>query len=80
MSFGPEVVMGVDTKELLDLVREDRVHRRVYTDPAVFAVEMARIWGYAWIYVGHESQVPDAGSFITTTIGVEPVTKRGRKK
>ena len=47
-----------DASTLRELVRDDRVHRRVYTDPDVFALEMDRLWGYAWIYVGHESQVP----------------------
>ena len=37
------------------LVRDDRVHRSVYTDPAIFDLEMDRIFGRAWIYVGHES-------------------------
>jgi benzoate/toluate 1,2-dioxygenase alpha subunit len=39
----------------------------------VFELEMERLWGRAWIYVGHESQVKQAGEFITTTIGTEPV-------
>jgi 2-chlorobenzoate 1,2-dioxygenase len=65
--------MAIGTAELLGLVREGRVHRRVYTDPEVFAAEMARVWSRAWIYVGHESQVPEPGAFLTTTIGTEPV-------
>jgi benzoate/toluate 1,2-dioxygenase alpha subunit len=59
--------------DLQTLVQPTRVHRSVYTDPDIFALEMERIWGRAWIYVGHESQVPSAGSFITTEIGLDPV-------
>jgi hypothetical protein len=33
------------------------VHRQLYTDPAIFELEMARIFGTAWVYIGHESQV-----------------------
>lgn len=55
------------------LVRDDRVHDRVYTDPAIFELEMARLWGRAWIFVGHDSQIPTPGDFITTRMGREPV-------
>lgn len=56
-----------------DLVFDDHVHRDVYTDPEIFDIEMDRIFGKAWIYVGHESQVPNAGDYWTTLIGRNPV-------
>jgi phenylpropionate dioxygenase-like ring-hydroxylating dioxygenase large terminal subunit len=55
------------------LVQPDRVHRSLYTDPAIFALEMERIYGRAWIYIGHESQVRNAGDFHATRIGTKPV-------
>jgi phenylpropionate dioxygenase-like ring-hydroxylating dioxygenase large terminal subunit len=55
------------------LVREDRVHRSHYVDPGLFDLEMQRIFTRAWVYVGHESQVPNAGDFFSTTIGTQPV-------
>lgn len=55
------------------LVQPERVHRSVYTDPAIFALEMRRIFGHAWVYVGHESQVPEPGDYFTTLIGSESV-------
>ncbi|MCY4363589.1 MAG: Rieske 2Fe-2S domain-containing protein [Gammaproteobacteria bacterium] len=51
-----------------DLVRKDRVHRRVYTDPAVFELEQQRIFNRSWLFAGHESQVPRRGDFITTQL------------
>jgi len=56
-----------------DLVQPDRVHKRVYTDPEVFELEMARLWRRTWLYVGHESQVPQPGSYYATTLAREPV-------
>lgn len=56
-----------------DLVYPDKVHRDVYTDPEIFDIEMDRIFGKAWIYIGHESQVPNAGDYWTTIIGRDPV-------
>jgi phenylpropionate dioxygenase-like ring-hydroxylating dioxygenase large terminal subunit len=37
------------------LVEPDRVHRSVYTDPAIFQLEMERIFENTWIYVGHDT-------------------------
>lgn len=55
------------------LVRPDKVHRALYTDPELFELEMARVFGTAWVFVGHESMVPNPYDFIATRIGREPV-------
>jgi phenylpropionate dioxygenase-like ring-hydroxylating dioxygenase large terminal subunit len=55
------------------LVKRDRVHGSVYTDPAIFELEMERIFGRAWVYLGHDSQIPEPGDFLTTSIGNQPV-------
>jgi phenylpropionate dioxygenase-like ring-hydroxylating dioxygenase large terminal subunit len=62
-----------DAKALAALVEADRVHRDVYCDPEVFQLEMERLWGRAWIYVGHDSQVPNPGDYFTVDIGAQPV-------
>jgi phenylpropionate dioxygenase-like ring-hydroxylating dioxygenase large terminal subunit len=56
-----------------DLVRPDRVSGAVYTDPEVFALEMERVYRQGWVYVGHESEVPEPGDYVTRRIGREPV-------
>jgi hypothetical protein len=55
------------------LVREAEVHRDVYTCPEVFALEMERLFANTWVYVGHDSQVPNAGDYFTTSIGPQPL-------
>lgn len=67
------VTTSLDENALRALVREDRVHRRVYTDPAIFELEIERIFGRAWIFVAHESQVREPGDFYATQIGRQPV-------
>ncbi len=62
-----------DSAALLSLVEEDRVHRDLYIDPEVFQLEMERLWSRTWIYVGHTSQVPQAGDFITVDIAAKPL-------
>lgn len=64
---------STNAEALRNLVRESEVHRDVYTDPGVFALEMARLFANTWVYVGHASQVPDQGDYYTTTIGAQPV-------
>ena len=65
--------MTLSTETLAGLVRPDSVHKSVYTDPRIFELEMQRIYGQAWIYVGHESQVPATGDYHTTRIGDQDV-------
>jgi len=65
--------VSADAIDAAALVKSDRVHRRVYQDPAIFELEIERIFGRAWVYVGHVSQIPRDGDFVTTFIGREPV-------
>jgi len=55
------------------LVREDAVHRDVYRDPAVFELEMTRIFKRTWVFLAHESEVAAPGDYVTRTVGREPV-------
>ena len=47
-----------------DLVRETEVHRDVYIDQEIFDLEMEHLFANTWIYVGHDSQVPNAGRLL----------------
>lgn len=63
-----------------DLVREDRVAARMYTDPEIFELEIAKIFETTWIWVAHESEIPTPGSFKSTYVGRQPViVTRNRK-
>lgn len=62
-----------DPAALRALARDAEVHRDVYTDPEIFALEMERLFANTWVYVGHDSQVPGAGDYFGTTIGAQPV-------
>jgi phenylpropionate dioxygenase-like ring-hydroxylating dioxygenase large terminal subunit len=55
------------------LVSGGRVHGSLYRDPAVFERELKEIWSKVWVYIGHESEVPQAGDFLRREIGRQPV-------
>ena len=55
------------------LIRPEQVHRDVYTDPEVFRLEMKHLFANTWVYVGHASQIPNPGDYLTTDIGDQPV-------
>ena len=65
--------MTISTEKLQQLVEPARVHSSVYSDAEVFRLEMERIWGRAWIYIGHESQVASPGDYYSTTVATKPV-------
>jgi phenylpropionate dioxygenase-like ring-hydroxylating dioxygenase large terminal subunit len=71
---------SVPTNEYLQaLVQDGRVHSRIYTDQAIFDLEMERIFHTSWVYIGHESEVPKTGDFQTRQMGRTPVLMaRGR--
>lgn len=60
--------------KLAPLIEPDRVHGSLYTDPAIYARELERIWRRGWVFVGHESEVPAVGDRGERSIGPWPVT------
>lgn len=68
-----EMVATGSTIDCEAVVRDDSIHSSVYTSPAIFEEEMARIFHRDWVYVGHESEVPNPGDFRTRSIGRQPI-------
>lgn len=61
------------TIDLDCLIQEDRVHGSLYTNDALFELEMQQIFYGGWVFVGHDSEIPSAGQFQRRTIGREEV-------
>jgi benzoate/toluate 1,2-dioxygenase alpha subunit len=49
------------------------VDRALFSDPALFELEMKYIFEGTWVYLAHESQVARPHDFYTTSIGRQPV-------
>jgi phenylpropionate dioxygenase-like ring-hydroxylating dioxygenase large terminal subunit len=67
--------------DFADLVRDDRVHGSLYTDPAVFDAEMDRLYEHQWVFIAHESEIKEPGDYVRRRIGTQPViVARGKDK
>jgi anthranilate 1,2-dioxygenase (deaminating, decarboxylating) large subunit len=56
-----------------DKVLHDRFHTSLYTDAQIFEAEITRIFENGWVWVAHDSELPDNGAFKSTVIGRQPV-------
>ena len=67
--------MAVDLNRIEDLVSIERgeIDRRIFSDPAIFELEMEHIFGRAWLFLCHESQLRDAGDFFEAPMGRDNV-------
>ena len=55
------------------LVEDERVHRDLYLSEALFALEQKHFFANTWNYVGHASQVPAAGDYVTLELAGRPL-------
>lgn len=49
------------------------VNSRAYTDPDLFEREMELIFERSWVFLAHESQLPQPNDYLTTRLGRQPV-------
>lgn len=56
-----------------ELIRPGMVHGSLYYDEQIFKQEVENIWFKTWVYIGHESEVPERNDFVTKHLGPMPV-------
>jgi nitrite reductase/ring-hydroxylating ferredoxin subunit len=64
-----------DGTRIEDLVRLDtrEVDLRVLSDPEIYELEMERVFGKTWLLLGHASEIPKPGDYITRDMGNDSV-------
>ncbi|MEI2778300.1 MAG: aromatic ring-hydroxylating dioxygenase subunit alpha [Tetrasphaera sp.] len=50
-----------------------RVKRTAMTSEEVFRAELAKVFGRTWLYLGHESEIPNPGDFVRRPVGGRPL-------
>lgn len=50
-----------------------RVHRSALTSAEVHRAEIERVFGRSWLYVGHESEIPQPGDYVRRPLAGRPI-------
>jgi phenylpropionate dioxygenase-like ring-hydroxylating dioxygenase large terminal subunit len=53
--------------------RRGQISREIYVSEEVYRRELETLFTRAWLFVGHESQIPNPGDFFTSRMGEESV-------
>lgn len=61
-----------DYSELMNL-EEGWLSRRVFWDQDIYEAEMQNVFARSWLFVAHESQIPNPNDFLTTYMGEDGV-------
>ena len=54
-------------------VDKGRVPAYLFSDPEVYRLELETVFARCWLCVGHASEVPGPGDYVTRTMGADPV-------
>lgn len=58
----------MDLSEAISDVRRGAIPASVYGDPELFELEKRRLFGRAWMFLAHESEIPDPGDYVVRRI------------
>ena len=59
---------GPQLESVLADVRRGMIPAHVYGDPEIFALERDRLFARSWVFLAHESEIPDPGDYVVRRV------------
>ena len=67
--------MAIDNEALSEWVQWDKglINPEIFINEEVYREELKQVFGRAWLFLAHDSMIPNAGDFFNTYMGGDPV-------
>lgn len=59
---------GLDLAQVTKDVRQGMIPAHIYNDPGIFALERDGIFARTWVFLAHESEIPQRGDYVVRRI------------
>src|SRR5262249_29701299 len=53
---------------IVSQVRRGMIPAHIYADPEIFALERDRLFARSWVFLAHESEIPDPGDYVVRRV------------
>ena len=58
----------LDLAAVVSDVRQGMIPAHIYGDPEIFALERDRLFARSWVFLAHESEIPDPGDYVVRRV------------